>query len=110
MHNLELYHCREIGHFAGTHAVTHATLWSHMATALSSTMAATEAPYWEGHVGMCVFAVEDMQQLLSICMASICPCFSFSCPAAELYPGCHLDCSILDIRLACLLHLPSNAH
>lgn len=90
------------------HMQSHMPHSSHMATVLSSATAASVAPYWGGHMGMHVFAVEDMQQLLSICMASICPCSSFSCPAAELYPGCHLDCSILDIHLACLLLLPSN--
>lgn len=40
------------------------------------------------------FAVEDMQQLVTICMASVCPCSSFSCPAADLCPGfgLHLGC------------------
>lgn len=86
----------------------HTTHWSLIATAPSSAMAAVAAAYQGRCMGMHGFAVEDTQQLLSMCLAGICPWSSFSCPAADLYPGCHVNCSTLVICLACLLHLPST--
>lgn len=57
----------------------HATHWSLIATAPSSAMAAATSAHQGRHRAMHGFAVGDLQQLLSMCLASICPWSSFSC-------------------------------
>lgn len=49
----------------------HTTHWSLIATAPSSAVAAAVAAYQGRRMGMHGFAVEDMQKLLSMCLASI---------------------------------------